>query len=121
MCTAHMGLKTGAHRHIHTHIKEPHHTLSTYIPACVCAPTHASIHTRVHTHIHTHVHPTRARARTQIAELRRRGENLPHDYLVVVVGDMVTEEALPSYMSMINRLDGGCSVSESASRRNGAI
>jgi acyl-[acyl-carrier-protein] desaturase len=31
---------------------------------------------------------------------------LPAEYLVVLVGDMVTEEALPSYMSMLNRMDG---------------
>lgn len=35
-----------------------------------------------------------------------RTANLPDDYLVVLVGDMITEEALPTYMSMINGLDG---------------
>lgn len=33
-------------------------------------------------------------------------QSLPLDYLVVLVGDMVTEEALPSYMNMLNLLDG---------------
>jgi acyl-[acyl-carrier-protein] desaturase len=38
--------------------------------------------------------------------LRKRSADLPADYLVVLVGDMVTEEALPSYMNMLNTLDG---------------
>ncbi len=38
--------------------------------------------------------------------MRAAGQNLPFDYLVVLVGDMVTEEALPSYMNMLNLLDG---------------
>lgn len=38
--------------------------------------------------------------------LRQRAAKLPDDYLVVFVGDMVTEEALPTYMSMLNTLDG---------------
>eukprot|EP00983_Pelagomonas_calceolata_P049361 1141480-Pelagomonas_calceolata.AAC.1 len=41
----------------------------------------------------------------QVQELRRGAQQLPNDYLVVLVGDMVTEEALPSYMSMLNTLD----------------
>lgn len=41
-----------------------------------------------------------------IQDLRKECENLPPEYLVVLVGDMVTEEALPSYMSMLNRMDG---------------
>ncbi len=39
-------------------------------------------------------------------ELRERAKNLPDDYLVVFVGDMITEEALPTYMTMLNTLDG---------------
>ena len=31
---------------------------------------------------------------------------LPDDYWVVLVGDMITEEALPTYMAMLNTLDG---------------
>lgn len=42
----------------------------------------------------------------QVVELRKRTYNLPDDYLVVLVGDMITEEALPTYMAMLNRLDG---------------
>lgn len=41
----------------------------------------------------------------QIIELRKRSADLPDDFWVVVVGDMITEEALPTYMSMVNRLE----------------
>jgi len=41
-----------------------------------------------------------------VRELRRRAAGLPDDFLVALVGDMVTEEALPSYMNMLNLLDG---------------
>jgi hypothetical protein len=41
-----------------------------------------------------------------IRMLRSECQTLPAEYLVVLVGDMVTEEALPSYMSMLNRMDG---------------
>jgi acyl-[acyl-carrier-protein] desaturase len=40
-----------------------------------------------------------------VLQLRHAAQQLPFDYLVVLVGDMVTEEALPSYMSMLNSLD----------------
>jgi hypothetical protein len=49
--------------------------------------------------------PARRRA-PQVLALRQASEHLPADYLVVLVGDMVTEEALPSYMNMLNLLDG---------------
>ena len=42
----------------------------------------------------------------QVRDLRAASSGLPDDYLVVLVGDMVTEEALPSYMNIMNRLDG---------------
>ena len=42
----------------------------------------------------------------QVVELRKRAEALPDNYLVVLVGDMITEEALPTYMAMLNTLDG---------------
>ncbi|MEW5298359.1 MAG: hypothetical protein WDW38_000912 [Sanguina aurantia] len=42
----------------------------------------------------------------QLHALRQTASSLPADYLVVLVGDMVTEEALPSYMNMLNTLDG---------------
>ena len=38
--------------------------------------------------------------------LRERAQNLPDDYLVTLVGDLITEEALPTYMTMLNTLDG---------------
>jgi acyl-[acyl-carrier-protein] desaturase len=34
----------------------------------------------------------------QVAALRTRCAGLPDDLLVVLVGDMITEEALPTYM-----------------------
>jgi acyl-[acyl-carrier-protein] desaturase len=37
--------------------------------------------------------------------LREECKRLPPEFWVVFVGDMVTEEALPSYMSMLNRMD----------------
>ncbi|KQK10887.1 stearoyl-[acyl-carrier-protein] 9-desaturase 1, chloroplastic [Brachypodium distachyon] len=39
-------------------------------------------------------------------ELRARAAGLPDELYVVLVGDMVTEEALPTYQTMINTLDG---------------
>ena len=42
----------------------------------------------------------------QVIELRKRTNLLPDDYFVVLVGDMITEEALPTYMAMLNTLDG---------------
>ncbi|KAL6899086.1 hypothetical protein ACP4OV_005744 [Aristida adscensionis] len=43
----------------------------------------------------------------EVRELRARARDLPDDYLVCLVGDMVTEEALPTYQTMLNTLDGG--------------
>uniref|UniRef100_A0A061R077 Plastid acyl-acp desaturase n=2 Tax=Tetraselmis sp. GSL018 TaxID=582737 RepID=A0A061R077_9CHLO len=42
----------------------------------------------------------------EVAELRERTSQLPDDFLVVLTGDMITEEALPTYMTMLNTLDG---------------
>ncbi|GAB2229176.1 hypothetical protein Droror1_Dr00023312 [Drosera rotundifolia] len=42
----------------------------------------------------------------QLEELRQRTKELPDDYFVVLVGDMITEEALPTYQTMLNTLDG---------------
>uniref|UniRef100_A0A024BTW3 Acyl-[acyl-carrier-protein] desaturase n=1 Tax=Glycine max TaxID=3847 RepID=A0A024BTW3_SOYBN len=42
----------------------------------------------------------------QVKELRERTKELPDEYFVVLVGDMVTEDALPTYQTMINNLDG---------------
>ncbi|KAK4433741.1 Stearoyl-[acyl-carrier-protein] 9-desaturase 6, chloroplastic [Sesamum alatum] len=38
--------------------------------------------------------------------LRDRASGLPDEYFVVLVGDMITEDALPTYQTMINTLDG---------------
>ncbi|PIN14531.1 Acyl-[acyl-carrier-protein] desaturase [Handroanthus impetiginosus] len=42
----------------------------------------------------------------QVKELRERAKEIPDDYFVVLVGDMITEEALPTYQTMLNMLDG---------------
>jgi acyl-[acyl-carrier-protein] desaturase len=42
----------------------------------------------------------------QVQALRDRTAELPDDYLVVLVGGMITEEALPTYQTWINKLDG---------------
>ncbi|XP_022131679.1 acyl-[acyl-carrier-protein] desaturase, chloroplastic [Momordica charantia] len=42
----------------------------------------------------------------QVMELRERAKEIPDDYFVVLVGDMITEEALPTYQTMLNTLDG---------------
>ncbi|XP_008798989.1 stearoyl-[acyl-carrier-protein] 9-desaturase 1, chloroplastic [Phoenix dactylifera] len=42
----------------------------------------------------------------EVRALRARTAQLPDDYFVVLVGDMITEEALPTYQTMINTLDG---------------
>jgi acyl-[acyl-carrier-protein] desaturase len=44
--------------------------------------------------------------REQIGDFREQAKALPDDLLVILVGDMVTEEALPSYQSWLNRLSG---------------
>lgn len=42
----------------------------------------------------------------RVRELRQRTAELSDDYFVVLVGDMITEDALPTYQTMINTLDG---------------
>eukprot|EP00250_Pteridium_aquilinum_P021487 c25140_g4_i3 orf=278-1534(+) len=42
----------------------------------------------------------------EVKELRARASELPDDYLVCLVGDMITEEALPTYQTMLNTVDG---------------
>ncbi|GFY81306.1 plant stearoyl-acyl-carrier-protein desaturase family protein [Actinidia rufa] len=42
----------------------------------------------------------------QVEELRERAMEIPDDCLVVLVGDMITEEALPTYQAMFNTHDG---------------
>ncbi|KAE8732137.1 desaturase [Hibiscus syriacus] len=42
----------------------------------------------------------------QVNDLRERAKEIPDDYFVVLVGDMITEEALSTYQTMLNTLDG---------------
>jgi acyl-[acyl-carrier-protein] desaturase len=42
----------------------------------------------------------------RLTALQAGARNIPDDLLVVLVGDMVTEEALPTYQTWINRLQG---------------
>lgn len=42
----------------------------------------------------------------EVLEFRARAAALPDEVLVVLVGDMVTEEALPTYQTWLNRLQG---------------
>ena len=42
----------------------------------------------------------------QVKELRERAKEIPADYFVVLVGNMITEEALPTYLAMLNTMDG---------------
>lgn len=42
----------------------------------------------------------------EVREIRIRASEIPDDLLVVLVGDMVTEEALPSYQTWLNKLEG---------------
>lgn len=49
---------------------------------------------------------TRDDWREQVNEFRARAKSLSDDVLVVLVGDMVTEEALPTYQTWLNRLQG---------------
>ncbi|GAY67569.1 Stearoyl-(acyl-carrier-protein) 9-desaturase 5 [Citrus sinensis] len=42
----------------------------------------------------------------QVKELRERCKQLPAEHFVALVGEMITEEALPTYQTMLNTLDG---------------
>lgn len=44
--------------------------------------------------------------RDQISELQKNAALIPDDLLVVLIGDMVTEEALPTYQTWLSKLDG---------------
>lgn len=44
--------------------------------------------------------------REKISELRKKAAGLSDEVLVVLVGNIVTEEALPSYQTSLNRVDG---------------
>ncbi|XP_024524536.1 stearoyl-[acyl-carrier-protein] 9-desaturase 2, chloroplastic [Selaginella moellendorffii] len=42
----------------------------------------------------------------EVVDLRQRTKELPRDYLVCLVGDMITEEALPTYQTVLNTFEG---------------
>ncbi|CAD5172128.1 unnamed protein product [Musa acuminata subsp. malaccensis] len=42
----------------------------------------------------------------EVMELRERSKELPDEYFVCLVGDMITEEAVPTYQTMLNTSDG---------------
>ncbi|XP_027331870.1 stearoyl-[acyl-carrier-protein] 9-desaturase 6, chloroplastic-like [Abrus precatorius] len=42
----------------------------------------------------------------QVKALQDTTKELPDEYFVVLVGDMITEEALPTYQTVMNNLDG---------------
>ncbi|KAI0497783.1 hypothetical protein KFK09_021018 [Dendrobium nobile] len=42
----------------------------------------------------------------QVEELRKRAKEISDDYYVCLVGDLITEEALPTYQTFLNNLDG---------------
>ncbi|KAI3457335.1 hypothetical protein Pfo_013998 [Paulownia fortunei] len=42
----------------------------------------------------------------EVRALRDRAIGLPDEYFIVLVGDMITEEALPTYQIMMNTFDG---------------
>ncbi|NKB71257.1 MAG: acyl-ACP desaturase [Candidatus Latescibacteria bacterium] len=42
----------------------------------------------------------------RIVEFRRQAETLADEILVVLVGDMITEEALPTYQTLLNTFEG---------------
>ncbi|KAL4579061.1 hypothetical protein LXL04_015196 [Taraxacum kok-saghyz] len=43
---------------------------------------------------------------TEVQILRDQSANLPDDYLVVLIGNMITEEALPTYQTVFNTFHG---------------
>ena len=42
----------------------------------------------------------------EVKELREIAKDLPYDFWVALVGDTITEEALPSYQTFFNLLEG---------------
>jgi acyl-[acyl-carrier-protein] desaturase len=42
----------------------------------------------------------------QVKDVRAMAEQVPDDLLVVLIGDMVTEEALPTYQTLLNTFEG---------------
>ena len=42
----------------------------------------------------------------QVQELRQMAKNIPDELWVVLIGDMITEEALPTYQTLLNTFEG---------------
>lgn len=42
----------------------------------------------------------------QVKEFRAKAKELSDEVLVVLVGDMITEEALPTYQTLLNTFEG---------------
>lgn len=42
----------------------------------------------------------------EVSELQKRAKNIPNTVIISLVGNMITEEALPSYQSWFNMLEG---------------
>eukprot|EP00543_Licmophora_paradoxa_P003782 CAMPEP_0202441254 /NCGR_PEP_ID=MMETSP1360-20130828/695_1 /ASSEMBLY_ACC=CAM_ASM_000848 /TAXON_ID=515479 /ORGANISM="Licmophora paradoxa, Strain CCMP2313" /LENGTH=409 /DNA_ID=CAMNT_0049056121 /DNA_START=13 /DNA_END=1242 /DNA_ORIENTATION=- len=42
----------------------------------------------------------------EVKDLRNMAESIPDELLVVLIGDMVTEEALPTYQTLLNTFEG---------------
>jgi len=42
----------------------------------------------------------------EVREMRKVAADLPDELLLVLIGDMITEEALPTYLSLLNTLEG---------------
>ena len=43
---------------------------------------------------------------TQVRELRERAAGVSDELMLVLIGDMITEEALPTYLTLLNTLEG---------------
>jgi len=42
----------------------------------------------------------------EVREMRKVADELPDELLLVLIGDMITEEALPTYLTLLNTLEG---------------
>ncbi|GMH18216.1 hypothetical protein Nepgr_020057 [Nepenthes gracilis] len=52
----------------------------------------------------------------QVKELRERVQELPDEYFVVLVGDLITEEALPTYETILNNAEGVRDITTSSTK-----
>ena len=58
--------------------------------------------------------------REQLGELRARARDLSDEVFVILVGDMITEEALPSYQTLMSSLSSLFAPTARATRVDGA-